>query len=222
MPLETCPICDTPEPRTDLRSNRAIDCYVCGLYLMPSSIADYGISNDIFPTEQRHLLSAYLRTRPRQAIPVPELLDEVRLRELADSLPRYSVLEKQDLLLTYLERQSSSPGRAVLVNPDQDYPLFWMADREEYDYHTQSLIDRELVTGRMEQLTLSYKGWDYLSQMRQSRGTSKQAFVAMWFDESMNDAWDAGFSPAIAEAGFRPRRVDDESHAEQIDHRIFE
>lgn len=37
---------------------------------------------------------------------------------------------------------------------------------------------------------------------------SSQCFVAMWFDDSMNDVYEKGFRAAIAAAGYTPLRID--------------
>ena len=37
----------------------------------------------------------------------------------------------------------------------------------------------------------------------------------------MSDAWKNGIRPAVTDAGYRPRRVDDEPHVDRIDHRII-
>lgn len=48
-----------------------------------------------------------------------------------------------------------------------------------------------------------------------------QAFVAMWFDPSMNEAYRSGFTPAIEDAGYRPVRVDQKEHSNKIDDEII-
>ena len=50
---------------------------------------------------------------------------------------------------------------------------------------------------------------------------SSQAFVAMWFDASMNDAYYQGFEPAIKDAGYKPARIDNVEHAGQIEDAII-
>lgn len=45
----------------------------------------------------------------------------------------------------------------------------------------------------------------------------KQAFVAMWFDESMKAAWETGFKPGIEnETDIKAMRVDLKEHNEKI------
>lgn len=48
-----------------------------------------------------------------------------------------------------------------------------------------------------------------------------QGFVAMWFDDSMNDAWTNGFDPGIRAAGFRPHRIDQKDYVGGISDEIM-
>lgn len=45
---------------------------------------------------------------------------------------------------------------------------------------------------------------------------SKQGFVAMWFDNQVNDAYQKGILPVIEEAGFTARRIDELEHNDKI------
>lgn len=63
------------------------------------------------------------------------------------------------------------------------------------------------------------KGYAYLSELnRQTDGA--QAFVAMWFDDSMRDVYDNGIEPAIRAAGYRALRIDNKEHNNKIDDEI--
>ena len=46
---------------------------------------------------------------------------------------------------------------------------------------------------------------------------SAQAFVAMWIDDSMREAYEEGIRPAIAKAGYSAYRVDDKHHLDTIE-----
>ncbi len=62
---------------------------------------------------------------------------------------------------------------------------------------------------------VTMKGYSYLDN--QSRKTdSRKIFVAMWFDDSMNDAYFQGFGPGIQEVGFEDVRVD--TRIDQVKH----
>ena len=50
---------------------------------------------------------------------------------------------------------------------------------------------------------------------------SSQAFVAMWFDESTNDAFGDGIEPAIELAGYKALRIDRKEHINKIDDEII-
>ena len=58
-------------------------------------------------------------------------------------------------------------------------------------------------------------------EMTAKRASTSQAFVAMWFDSSLTAAYELGFAPAIAGAGYSPLRIDRSEHAEKIDDRII-
>ena len=50
---------------------------------------------------------------------------------------------------------------------------------------------------------------------------SAQAFVAMWIDDEMNDAYDRGIEPAILQAGYKPMRIDRKADANKLDDEII-
>lgn len=54
-----------------------------------------------------------------------------------------------------------------------------------------------------------------------TRTDSAQAFVAMWFDDSMTDVYDDAIAPAIMAAGYDPFRVDREHFADPITDKII-
>jgi hypothetical protein len=54
-----------------------------------------------------------------------------------------------------------------------------------------------------------------------SKSSSAQGFVAMWFDETLQDAWVNGFYPGIRAAGFRPLRLYNEDYVGGITDEIM-
>ena len=50
---------------------------------------------------------------------------------------------------------------------------------------------------------------------------SAQAFVAMWFDESMNEVYEVSIAPAIVAAGYNPLRIDQKDFFGKIDDEII-
>ena len=50
---------------------------------------------------------------------------------------------------------------------------------------------------------------------------SSQAFVAMWFDDSMNDLFDHGIKTAIKQAGYKPLKINQKEHINKIEDEII-
>jgi len=49
---------------------------------------------------------------------------------------------------------------------------------------------------------------------------SRTAFVAMWFNPDVTEAYERGIMPAIEEVGYTPMRIDRKDHANKIDDEI--
>jgi hypothetical protein len=68
---------------------------------------------------------------------------------------------------------------------------------------------------------LSVRGLLAAEALAASGSSSAQGFVAMWFDESLRDAWINGFDPGIRTAGFRPFRIDNKDYVGGISDEII-
>lgn len=66
-------------------------------------------------------------------------------------------------------------------------------------------------------------GWGWLRHeelLHRTAENPNQAFVAMWYDESMKAAHQNGFAPAIEDAGYDPVQLAFVEHNDDIDDRI--
>lgn len=68
---------------------------------------------------------------------------------------------------------------------------------------------------------ITMRGYDRLEELKKTVQHSSQAFVAMWFDESMSEAWEKGIKPAITDSGYYPFKVDETEYVGKIDDRII-
>ena len=68
---------------------------------------------------------------------------------------------------------------------------------------------------------LTVEGYARLAEIREIKTYSSKGFMAMWFDDSMNEAWEKGFEPAIKNAGYEPMRIDKKEHSNKIDDEII-
>ena len=69
--------------------------------------------------------------------------------------------------------------------------------------------------------SLTVEGRIRLEEIEKPNQDSTKVFVAMWFDPSMDEVWDKGIKPAIAEAGYEPVRIDQKEHMNKIDDEII-
>ena len=60
-----------------------------------------------------------------------------------------------------------------------------------------------------------------MDELRKSLVDSNQAFVAMWFVDETQVAWEEGIKPALVSTGFSPYRADRDPHNDKIDDRII-
>jgi hypothetical protein len=82
------------------------------------------------------------------------------------------------------------------------------------------LSDAGSTIGRMVCVPTA-AGWERIESLQTKAVMSEQAFVAMWFDSSMGDAYKNGFVPAIDKAGYKPLRIDKKHHVNKIDDEIL-
>jgi len=65
------------------------------------------------------------------------------------------------------------------------------------------------------------EGYDRVDEVTRRESMSSQAFIAMWFDSSLDAARDDGLVAAIRDAGYKPMRIDMKAHNNKIDDEII-
>ena len=68
---------------------------------------------------------------------------------------------------------------------------------------------------------VTVEGYEIVDQLKQGLSNSSRAFVAMWFDKTMNAAYHDGIEPGIRDAGYEPVRVDGKEFLGRIDDAII-
>ena len=160
----------------------------------------------------------------------------VKIKEASDRQP-LSVPERADRLLKYFQRTTQYPGKSFeynrlrFIDEDSDHFLQIMAwsesiKREETDFFVDYLLKRGWIEKTTQgevptTLLLTVDGYIHLAELERTATDSSQAFVAMWFGDSMNPAWEEGIKPAIENAGYTPKRIDKKEHVDKIDDQII-
>jgi len=151
------------------------------------------------------------------------LLEEAKM---ASALPH---AERAERLLRHIAASElSRPGHPVPLGHPSIVPEA-LADSESWnDGQVSTLLQHLEGEGWLTvesfldeiQCAVTVSGHDHLAGRQEPKG--REAFVAMWFDTCMNDAYKEGIEPGILDAGFLPMRIDEKMDANRIDDDILE
>jgi len=142
-----------------------------------------------------------------------------------------SVTERVALLLKELERDSDYMGATVDLKKLKYISVSWSLNTEEYAVIVNHLQKSGYITGSFmlseDRLNVKYsdceittEGWQYLESIESIKSNSNHIFIAMWFSNNLDRAYDAS-KKAIESCDMRPVRVDDIEHVGKIDDRIM-
>jgi hypothetical protein len=215
--IPNCPLCGAQPTRLWYdrgRQTSNVECARCGRF----KITDDAVAFKLKP-EHKPLLSAYCRRLPQGA--EPPAITTSTIEQFIRSLPRYTPPEKLDNLLALMGRLTPALGEYTTFKPDIDYPLLTARNQNEAGFLLKELLERGYVAGTNDGLSLTLAGWERLEEINRSGRLSNRAFVAMWFDESMDDLYERAIEPAIRDAGYDPLRIDRYEHVNRIDDEII-
>ena len=187
--------------------------------------------------KQKILVTSWLVSQRWRGVAEPRISDYMEINSLR--LP--SVYQRAENLLKCVSSQLSNisdffefPRRPTHTN----HPLWrhyvemlaWSdsTEQEELDYLLKYLRDHDLLgpppPGYVSEnvlYTVTVRGHTYLSELENPTVDSTQAFVAMWFDSSLDDAFYNGIEPAIKECGYSVVRIDQTEPLDKLDDKII-
>jgi hypothetical protein len=112
-------------------------------------------------------------------------------------------------------------GEYTQFDPNRDYPILVLSGSAEADYLMRELFARKYLSGTHDRLAVTMHGWEHLEEVRRQGRASTRCFVAMWFDDSMNEVYEQAIASAITQAGYDPLRIDKFEHVNRIDDEII-
>lgn len=200
-----------------------IACSRCGRYTITGD-AQLGLEQAPLPREAVGAVGGYVRENDRLTVTWQVLS---RLRTLRP-LP---VSEKADRLLAALGVKHPAPG-AVFAVPCSSGELLgrcWANNAAELHYLAADYLgeelraltlgpSRSLNNGALEGVKISPSGWHRLAVAPDATGS--KAFIAMWFDGSMDRVRDEALRPGIEDAGYDAVLVNAHEHVNRIDDEI--
>jgi len=145
------------------------------------------------------------------------------LQELRDSvvIPK-NPIESIDRILVYILRKIDSADEGIELQ-QTDCSIAYAKTPAEFSYFLWKAVElgylQYLSDKAQWQLTLN--GWKHLAELPQKEIRPNQAFVAMWFDKDLVDAWENGLKPALRQTGYDPIRLDYTEYNEKIDDKII-
>jgi hypothetical protein len=241
MANDVCPIWGTPASMLarGARDGTAVD--------SPRAAGEYFISRTAtcelrnLDALQKVLLTSWLVDQRRFGVSCPEIfsttIDELKVRrqsqvhERADNLLRY-LASKSELLGSVVTFGSGTSATAPIAANEL---MAWTASRRisevitlaEYA-HEEGWVGHVVHppqyisdTEDTHELMLRPPGFARLSALDGGGSESSQAFVAMWFDTSLLDAYEKGIAMAIRDAGYLPIRIDRKDHNNKIDDEVI-
>ena len=137
------------------------------------------------------------------------------------------VHERAERLLQFISKEGRTVADPVWIAEDTYAAYAWSESTEwaEVDYcldylMQQSWLNRRDSTQAGSLFTVSVGGYSRIAE-KETNVDSSQAFVAMWFDDSLKEAFDEGVEPAIREAGYKAMRIDRDPTVDKIDDAII-
>lgn len=223
METKPCPVCiETQAQVWEEITHSEVKCLRCGDFSI-GDMASVEISG--WKKQQRVNLSGWIRENQKCMIAQPIL---ERLRQLRD----LRVGEKAEKILSQLGRKFPRPGESLdlsngshlefkaigRVNDDNELRFLM---REYLCREMGFLLSFQTVGGLFqdEAYKVSPKGWAYLESLQHGNSNSQIGFIAMWFNDSVSDAWRA-IHKGIQDSGYEPFRVDQKQHNNKIDDEI--
>lgn len=233
MANSPCPIWGTPatiQHIFETGSDRVESPRAGGLYIVSGDVRDDClVPRSRLDDQTKARLTTWLIEQHRFGVECPVVSYDV-----IEDIKHHRALrvdERADRLLEYLEGESSFVGDEISFDRDEISFMEMSAwsesvEPDEVEYLLQFLdrrgfIDLEPVGDSSGIAKVSVDGHVHLTKLREKAVVSSQAFVAMWFDDSMKEAYGNGIAPAIRDAGYEPMRIDGKDHNNKIDDEII-
>ena len=236
--MDSCKLCGSDKPSCSAVEESytllRVECPRCGMY----NIDNRALSPepDPFIKERLYLISAVARWSSERGHPFQiekELLkDRSEFEANILSVCPQGVQEILNRILAYISEKASYPSDKILIDKDSICPLFYCKNVKEVTAYLTHLKDSNLVdfSGLMfykkidaegYQLELTVEGWQKVEEQAKPNIESKQAFVAMRFNDEMKSVYIEGIKKLEGDTGFTMYRVDMEEFNDKICDKIL-
>ena len=169
--------------------------------------------------EKRAKLSGWVLEQNRAgALP---MLTTTNLENIL-SRPLPSVAERATNLLLEAERGLTHLGERFNISEPRFLASTYSYDYKETLFLVRLLSEQGLVGQSMGGICeILPGGYIRLDELKRKISNSSQGFVAMWFDDSLDEIYTDGFEKGIFQAGYDSIRIDRTEHINRIDDEII-
>ncbi|WP_374344340.1 hypothetical protein [Phenylobacterium sp.] len=176
------------------------------------------------PAKDKAKLTTWLVDQRRAGESVPLIGEDVA--RAAKDQPPLNFSERRRRLFLGLAAMNYMPGQILSASfyEDASWPELlsaWTECSEDGEIGSlmDLLADDGLLTAEPNR-RLTGRGVERMEAVVTGGADTRQAFVAMWFGEEMDEAWRLGFAPGVRDAGYKPLRIDGKEHNNKIDDEI--
>ncbi len=223
-----CPLCGFRECNHDRFPSQDIDIFEC------KYCGEYGFANDclsvnagdawkigLFTLEHNHAgrRPVFYPAKSRYTLNGDGDF-VISFDHVLERFPK-TVSERLDCVLINLGYKTKCLGDKIHIFSDPACPLLLARNGTEAFFVMDQLKSDGFIKGDVgmieTDIALTGKGFSRISDLQRGAvGVKNQAFVAMWFNDSLTRAWEDGIKPGISEAGYEPFRVDIKQHNNKI------
>jgi len=221
QPPTSCPLCDHINARgvSSSPDTWLIDCPICRRFEIDDAALSLVRSEKFF--RRRYVLTAAVR-RAAEANRILRLTESNLETLVEDVIVPKSPIDVLDSVLLHIAGKVVDFAVPEPIKQD-DYPLFVLKSIDEFVAVIRMIEELGWVRrdfGNDWNPALTAKGWQHVSDLRDKKPLTRQAFVAMSFAPDLKPAYTDGIRPALRETGYSPMRIDELQHNDKIDDKI--
>ena len=173
-------------------------------------------------------LTTWLVDQRRLDVECPEI--DSNTITMAEEKKDLSVHDRANRLLQYIGDQTVEIGTPFVFTPEEMLTTAIAAWSEsisenEVEYLLNYLDEQCWIASDEDHrhicTTLTVEGYARLAELEAANAESSKGFVAMWFDDSLKEAWEEGIKRGIEDAGYEAVRIDQQEHVNKIDDEII-
>lgn len=200
-----------------------------GKYRLSGSVSTEKVRN----FREKAKLTEWLELQRRNGDAAP-LITSYTFKDVL-AIPNLGIVERRNRALEFLAKSSVRYGATIRVDRafydgSVDEALntringLQLATLSENEDEARSFLsflhESNFIHFEGTTIQITFSGWEHIERQRAAIVESAQAFVAMWFDASMEAAYRDGIAPAIQACGYRVVRIDKKEHVNKIDDEI--